>query len=249
MTVKMDEAFASSLRAALVEQVGSTVARRRRKRWHVTLGAGLGALLVGGGVAVAASVLPLPGTDVVTPLASSVTHTGTGIGTVESSNPPAGATVIDLKLTCLTAGTFITADGASMVCTTADAGHGTMGWQLPVHVGQHATVIRAGDGETWRVVATYSDVTTTAWGTNPEGLTYGVENDTGTPDLLAVIATNGKTGYVYSRDRLVPEPTRLPPGVSTSKPILLPVYTSDGHTVIGQFITNEAPGLVGTKRR
>ena len=246
MTVSMDEAFASSLRAALVEHVGSASARRRRTRWQVTLGAGLGVLLVGGGVAVAAGVRPLPGADVVTPVAASVTHDGTGPGTVELGIPPAGAKVIDIKLTCLTAGTFFTADGASLVCGRQDAGHGTMGWQLPVQAGQHATDIRAGEGERWRIVATYSDVTTTAWGTNADGLTYGIANDQGTPDLLAVIATNGMTGYVYSRDLQGPEPTGLQTGASTSKPIQLPVYTSDGHTIVGQFISNEAPGSAPT---
>lgn len=247
MTVKMDEAFASSLRAALVEHVETSPAVRRRTRWHVIIGAGIGALLVGGGVAVATGVLPLPGADMVTPLASSVTQTGSGTGTIELGNPPAGATVIDIKLTCLTAGTFVTDDGASMVCTGADSGSGTMGWQVPVQGGQHTTAIHAGAGERWRVVATYSAVTTTSWGTNADGLTYGVANDRGTPDLLAVIATNGKTGYVYSRDLQVPEPTGLQTGASTSKPIQLPVYTSDGHTVIGEFITNEAPGSSSAK--
>jgi hypothetical protein len=122
-----------------------------------------------------------------------------------------------------------------------------MGWQIPVQSGQHTTVIHAGTGERWRVVATYSARTTTAWGTNDDGLTYGVANDRGTPDLLAVIATNGETGYVYSRDLQVPEPTGLQTGASTSKPIHLPVYTSDGHTVIGQFIANEAPGSASAK--
>ena len=242
MSVKMDERFASSLRAALVEHVGTSSARRRWTRRHVTLGAGLGVLLVGGGVAVAAGVVLLPGADFVTPLASSVTVTGTGTETVDLGTPPTGTTVIDIKLSCLTAGTFFTSDGANLVCTASDAGNGAMGWQLPVRAGQHTTVIRAGTGEQWRLVATFAHVTTSAWGVNADGLTYGVANDSGTPDLLAVIATNGKTGYVYSRDLGVPAPTSLQLGASSSKPIVLPVYTSDGHSVIGQFITNESPG-------
>ncbi len=242
MNVKMDERFATSLRAALVEHVETSSARRRWARRRVTLGAGLGVLLVGGGVAVAAGVVPLPGADFVTPLASSVTVTGIGTETVDLGTPPAGATVIDIKLSCLTAGTFFTSDGANLVCTESDAGNGAMGWQLPVQAGQHTTVIRAGTGEKWRLVATYAHVTTSAWGVNADGLTYGVAKDGGTPDLLAVIATNGKTGYVYSRDLEVPAPTSLQVGASTSKPTVLPVYASDGHDVIGQFITNESTG-------
>lgn len=242
MTVKMDEAFASNLRAALVEHVEATPARRRRARRNVTVGAVLGVLLIGGGgVAVATGVLLLPGADLVTPVASSVTQSGTGTGTVELGSPPAGATVIDIKLTCLTPGTFQTEDGATLVCEDADTSNGTMMWQVPVVPGQHSTAIRAGAGQRWRLVATYSDVRTTPWGKNADGLTYGVANDNGTPDLLAVIATNGKTGYVYSRDLQVPEPTSLQTGASTSQPIRLPVYTSDGQTVIGEFITNGVP--------
>ena len=243
MTVRMDEAFAAGLRSALVDHVETTSARRRRRtRWHVTFGVGLGVLLVGGGVAVAAGVLPLPGADVVTPLGPSVTGIGTGTGTVELGTPPADATSIDIKLTCLTAGRFFTADGASLECSATDAGHGSMDWQVPLLVGQHTTVIRAGSGERWRAVVTYSDVTTTEWGTNADGLTYGVMNDKGTPDLLAVIATTDRAGYVYRRDLQGPEPTGLQTGASTSKPIKLPVYTSDGHTVIGEFIINDSGG-------
>ena len=238
MTVMMDEGFAANLRTALVEHVEETRTRRRRTRWHVTVGAGVGVLIVGGGIAVAAGVLALPGADVVKPLAASVTGTGTGTATVELGTPPTGATAIDIKLTCLTAGTFFTADGASLVCTADDAVVGTMGWRLPLQAGQHTTTIRAGAGQRWSLLATYSHVTTTAWGINGDGLTYGVMNDNGTPDLLAVIASNGKTGYAYSRDLHAPEPTGLQTGPNTSRPIVVPVYTSDGHSVIGQFTTN-----------
>jgi hypothetical protein len=169
-----------------------------------------------------------------------VTGDGTGSGTVELGDAPTGAKVIDIKLTCLTAGSFFTADGASMMCTTEDAGRQTMGWQLPVQAGQHATTIRAGLGERWQLSATYSDVTTTGWGTNADGLTYGVQNDKGTPDLVAVIATNGKLGYAYNRDLQMPEPTTLQTAPTTSQPKVLQVYTSDGHTVVGQFIIGAA---------
>jgi hypothetical protein len=63
-----------------------------------------------------------------------------------------------------------------------------MGWQLPVQVGQHATVIRAVDGERWRLTAAYAQVHTSPWAVNANGQTYGVANDNGTPDLPAVAA-------------------------------------------------------------
>ena len=122
MTVKMDDRFAAGLRAALVEHVQASPTRRRR-RWRVTLTAGVVVLVTGGGVAAAAAtgVLPLPGSDVSHPLAAPVTATGTGTQTVHLGAPSAGAASIDIKLTCLTAGTFRTADGASMRCDAADA--------------------------------------------------------------------------------------------------------------------------------
>jgi hypothetical protein len=110
-----------------------------------------------------------------------------------------------------------------------------MGWHLAVVAGQHSTVITAGAGERWRLVATYTRVTDTEWGVNADGLTYGVTNDRGTPDLVAAIASNGKVGYIYSRDLVEPAPTSLQTGAPTGQMRTIPVYTSDGHTVIGQL--------------
>ena len=61
-------------------------------------------------------------------------------------------------------------------------------------------------------------------------------NDNGTPDLIAAIATNGKTGYVYARDLEQPAPTTLQLGTPPGETRTIPVYTSDGHTEIGQFL-------------
>lgn len=41
----------------------------------------------------------------------------------------------------------------------------------------------------------------TPLGVNAKGETYGVESpENGTPDLIAVVATNGQSGYAYARD-------------------------------------------------
>ncbi len=233
MTVTMDDRFAAALRAELVELVESAPRRERRGRRRLALGAGAGVLLLGGGVAYATGVLDLPGADVATPLAESVTVTGDGTQTVELGSAPAGTTAIDLTLTCLTAGTFFTADGASLTCDD-DAGQ-AMGWQLPVQPDQHSTVIRARDGQRWRLTATYAQVRASAWGVNADGLTYGVANASGTPDLVAAIATNGRTGYVYARELEPPQPTTLQHGTPPGQYREIPVFTSDGHTEIGRF--------------
>ena len=148
---------------------------------------------------------------------------------------------LEIRLACLTAGTFLTADGASLVCDASSAGTGEMGWHLAVVAGQHSPAITAGAGERWRLVAAYSRVTDTEWGVNADGLTYGVANDRGTPDLVAAIASNGKVGYVYSRDLIEPAPTSLQIGAPTGQMRSIPVYTSDGHTVVGQLSTGGRP--------
>lgn len=70
----------------------------------------------------------------------------------------------------------------------------------------------------------------------PQRQRAGVANDNGTPDLIAAIATNGKTGYVYARDLVQPAPTTLQLGTPPGETRTIPVYTSDGHTEIGQFL-------------
>jgi hypothetical protein len=238
MTVRMDDRFAESLRSALVGYAESAPSRRRRARRRLVFGTLAGAALVvaAAAAAVAAGVLRLPGEPDVVPLAGSTTFTGAGTQNVELGPTPAGATQIEVRLACLTAGSFLTADGAELRCDASDAGTAVMGWHLPLAPGQHSTTITAGEGERWRLVATYSLVRDTAWGVNADGLTYGVEHERGTPDLIAAVASNGRLGYVYSRDLVLPVPTNLQTGGPTGPGRVIPVYTSDGHTVVGQMV-------------
>jgi hypothetical protein len=205
--------------------------------------AGAGDLVLGGGVAAAAAAgwLSLPGGDVVTTEAPTVTVTRTGTATVELGAVPNGATDVMLKLTCLTAGTFTFQDGASLICSPTDAGtrFGVATYKLALAPGQHSTSITTTDDARWTLSATYVHVAVTEWGKNAEGLTYGVANARGTPDLVAVIATNGRSGYAYNRDLSPPGPTGLQTGSEPSRTI--PVYTSDGHTRIGEFVIGDPP--------
>jgi hypothetical protein len=239
MTVQMDDRYASALREALIFHVQTAPERRLRAGRRLALGVAAGLVLAA--AATAAGILRLPGSPDVVPLAQSITVTGEGTQTVEIGAPPASTTELEIRLACLTAGTFLTADGASLVCDGSDAGTSAMGWHLAVVAGQHSTVITAGSGERWRLVATYANVSVTEWGVNADGLTYGVANDRGTPDLVAAVASNGKVGYVYSRDLIEPAPTSLQIGAPTGQMRSLPVYTSDGHTVIGQLSTGVRP--------
>ncbi|WP_432981946.1 hypothetical protein [Dactylosporangium sp. CA-233914] len=237
MTVQMNDSYASALRAALIEHVEATSARRRRTGLRVVAGAGAGVLVLGGGVAVAADAgwLSLPGGDVVTTEAPTVTATHTGSATVELGAAPKGTTDVMLKLTCLTAGTFTFEDGASLVCSAADATAGNVTtYKLALAPGQHSTSITTASGARWTLSATYAHVAVSEWGKNADGLTYGVVNERGTPDLIAVTATNGRSGYAYNRDLNPTGPTTLQTGTEPSRTV--PVYTSDGHTRIGVFV-------------
>ena len=238
----MDETYAASLRSALVERVQTgarATSRRRRRRIIATAIIGLG--IVGGGVAAAAGYVTAPGDDDVQRLATAVTGEHTGPAVVELGVAPAGADHIELQLTCLTAGTFTFADGAALTCSSSDAATGlaTGTYRLPLRPGQHTTAIETSGKARWRLSVTYSSVRTTAWGVNESGQTYGVANANGTPDLVSVAAPNGKVGYVDRRELEGPTPTSPTEALAwqngPQEDVQLPVYESDGKTVIGLF--------------
>jgi hypothetical protein len=82
------------------------------------------------------------------------------------------------------------------------------------------------------------------WPRNATGQTYGVQgNSSVAPDLIKVLATNGKTGYVYSKQLAAldgPAPTSPKEALDWQKAhegetVSIPVYLSDGKTVVGEF--------------
>ena len=88
----------------------------------------------------------------------------------------------------------------------------------------------------------------TDFGVNEHGQTFGVTGSSrGEPDLIAVVATNGAPGYVLRRDLEDADGTAAAEGFTSpgdaaewqeSQPdgvILLPVYESNGTTVVGEF--------------
>lgn len=181
---------------------------------------------------------PLPGGDIVTPLADPVTMTGSGTQTVHLGTPPSGTDAVTLQLTCLTAGYFEFPDGAAVSCDAADVGtrSAAAGYRMAIAADTRGLTITASTGERWRVTATYVTVTTTPWGVNERGQTYGVQNDSGTPDLVAAMATDGEQGYVLATDLNGPQPAD-PSEAATFRPAprTIPVYKSDGVTQIGVF--------------
>lgn len=239
--VKMDETFAVALRDLLVDQVqreaGPNARSARFRRWIASAVIALAA--GGGGIAYATGALTSPpGEDISTAVGSPATVSGTGTQTVELGAPPAGADAIAISFTCLGAGTFTFADGAAVQCdsgSVAGMEAHPVTYILSLNPGQDSTTLTAAPGARWRLTVTYVGVTHTAWGVNADGQTYGTINRRGTPDLLAAIATNGRSGYVYA--------SQLMRGASG---VNLTVYESDGKTPIGKFVLGGTSARTGS---
>jgi hypothetical protein len=242
----MDDPFAAELRDVLVEQVRSagdpSRGPSRARRWLIRAGVVLVLAAGGGGIAYATGVWTTPpGGNRITDLSSPVTAIGTGTQTVDLGPPPRSATAINISFTCLTAGTFTFADGAGVQCDNADLRRRSppvATYTMPIARRRNSTTITATPHARWLLVATYASVTTTAWGVNASGQTYGVQNQHGIPDLIAVIATNHRSGYVYA-NQLDPPPPKTPSQAiaqNTAPPRTVTVYESDGKTAIGKFV-------------
>ena len=236
----MDDTFAAGLRTALLSEVANQSRASRRRRSRTITASVVTVVAVGVGAAVAATVVTNPpgGVDVA-PLAPVVTVDGSGTQRVHLGAPPASANRIELQLTCLTVGTFTFADGASVQCERHDVDRSVTTYSLPISPGRPWTTITAGRGERWHLIAQYANASTTPWGVNAHGHTYGVINSNGIPDLVAVMATNGKQGYVYADQLQATTPDGTSPSqASKDAPSskTLPVYASDGTTVIGAFV-------------
>lgn len=199
---------------------------------------------------------PLPGSTTTIELAAPVTYTGSGTDTVDLGERPAEATAANVSVVCLTAGTIEYPDGASTSCEApasagdiADPRSANYGL-VTLKPGQTSLEFRAKPGVSWKVVASYVRTETSEWGVNANGETYGVERDGKTPDLVGVYATNGKYGYCYSTALDGPMPTSPADALQQQKANegtvrSIPVYESDGRTVIGEFTFSPAVGKTG----
>lgn len=180
---------------------------------------------------------PQPGSDLIIPLADSVTVTATGTQTIDLGPRPEGANGIDLRFTCLTTGSFRYSDGAGPDCAPHDVGKVSQyTHRIPDVPRVYRTTITTSPEAEWRLIATYVSIETTPWAVNERGQTYGVENDNGSPDLISAYATNGLVGYVLAAELDGPQPANPSEALTfTSPPMTIPVYESDGITVIGSF--------------
>jgi hypothetical protein len=251
---RLDPTFRDALRAELVARVASAPsrrrsgregARRRSRRWLLRGGAAA-VLVAAAGTAYALSSTSPGGTEITGQgPARTSEHTGTAI--LELGPRPAAATGVQIGFTCLSAGTVSFPNGSWAECDGADReradGLPPMTDRYDLAPGQHTITVTADPDASWRITTRYISTRGTAWGVNAKGETYGVMNDQGEPDLQLVVATNGRTGYAYTRDLNNaggPPPTdpaeaaQRNGAVAVGVPI--PVYQSDGDTVVGQFI-------------
>lgn len=228
-----------ALREALVATVSSAP---RRRRWRIVVAAGAGGLLALGGAAAAADAWLLPGADEVVAMGDLVTVTEAGNAQVGLGSAPAGATHVDITLTCLDAGTFHFPDGASVVCSGSGIGSPS-GYSIPLDRAQNpfAFTVYPADAR-WTATLQYVSREPTEFGVNANGDTYGVTgSDNSTPDLVAAIATNDLQGYVYAKDLEQPMPSSPAEALRwqeehKGEAVRIPVYLSDGETVIGEFV-------------
>ncbi|GAA2174904.1 hypothetical protein GCM10009784_15150 [Arthrobacter parietis] len=129
----------------------------------------------------------------------------------------------------LLAGTIMT--GSLAVGGGALAISGTGWFDIPCE--------EAVDGQCYPVLPQTPD-----WPENEFGQTYGMQVGEEYPDLVRVIATNGKMGYIYAEE-LQPVELSSPEDVAAWKESVAgtvevaTVYQNDGKTVIGEFITGD----------
>jgi len=252
-TTELDPVFAVALREMLVATVEDTPRVRRRWRWRLGPGIFAGLTLVAGGVALAAGVFSPPGAPTDTSLGAAVTATRSGSATIDLGPRPAGATDVSLTLTCLTPGTFDFPNGSSVSCSAADLSNPTVAPQasevVPLSPGMDTVTIDTSANASWTLRALYVNRATTPWGINASGQTYGVANQNGTPDLIAVVIDQGKTqGYVEASELNcasggdVQSIAQALAWDKQNRNISIPVYESDGTTIIGTFIIGGATG-------
>jgi hypothetical protein len=240
--LKVRSAYADALRPVLLENVAAKKPARKRRWWIAGTAAALLAISGTAGVAVAQLAFP-PGTPIVTEFSEQVTGTFTGTGTLDLGEVPPGANGIKVTVTCLTPGLFTLGEFGSMVCSPGDAG--TVSWGVvPLTLEQQSTVTLETTPEAqWSIVAQFTKTIDTEWGVNEAGQTFGAPKGPDNPDLVPVSATNCLRGYAYAADMEAPGPDGMTweeaqeyINGANRFDRSVPVYTSDGKTVIGEFI-------------
>ena len=248
MSVGFDPAY----REALLAQLRRQVRREKRPIWRrpgtlTTAGLIAGVAIAGTATAAAAGVIGLPGARATTPLGQAIVQQHQGSATIDLGAVPKGATNIAVEFWCLSPGTFMLNDGSKVTCKASDVGSQSSA-TLPLGSNPSTTAVSTAPDASWRISVAYVNQTTTPWAVNAHGQSYGVENEHGTPDLVAVQSTSGKDGYVLSKALRDADGTTAAQQFTSpqdalrwqeemaGKTVTLPVYLSDGTTQVGEFV-------------
>jgi hypothetical protein len=244
--VDLDPTFSAGFRAALVDEV----ARSKKPRRRIWFGAAFVGILLAtgaGGVATATLNTP-PGAPVYEQVGETATRTLTESGDLDLGVPPAGANSISFDVVCRSAGSWSLEVYGGAACEPDELGQ-TRSGAVPLTLSQQSRLhVDLEPGTEIDVTAAYSTKIMTDLGVNASGQTYGAsgwsESPEDEPDLIAARATNGRTGYILNTDQSIIDMT----GGVTQAEIddyiantgradrLIPVYESDGRTVIGEFL-------------
>lgn len=236
----LNPGFAAAVRAELVA-IGTKKSRLQRHQHHARL-AVAGIIAIAAATTGAAIVVnSFPGVTTVAPLGKTITVTRTGTATIDLGPVVNGANTVIIDITCLSDTGNISVPSTSGFSQDARGKTtplvGWTGWDCAkrsttVHIrdgylasGSTSITVTADPGTTWKAVAQYGGSTTSAWGVNAHGQTYGAPNaKNGFPDLQGALATNGKLGFIYVKELDAFKGSGC-----------INVYNSDGTTVIGKF--------------
>lgn len=238
---ELDTGFAAAVRAELVA-VGTKASRLQRHQRRIRLSV-TGIIAIGALATTGAAILinGFPGTTTVTPIGVAVAVTRTGTATINLGPATNGANAVIIDVTCISDTGSISVPATNGVSQDASGKVtpmvGMAGWDCAkrpttVHIkdgflapGSTSITVTADPGTTWKAIAQYGGATTSAWGVNAHGQTYGAPNaKNGFPDLRGAQATNGKLGFIYVKEFGAFKGTGC-----------INVYKSDGATVIGKF--------------
>ncbi|WNM27265.1 hypothetical protein RN607_13830 [Demequina capsici] len=248
MVDTLDPVFAAALRKTLVETADASTRPRPawwRRGWIV---GGVSLALLAGAGAATAGLVGTPGGEVSTDLGEAVTQTGVGDGSLYLGEAPQGADAVEYTFEALTGGSFALGPGGThFVYSDAEAASvsTTGGGQLELSdvVDGYLTITTTTPDAAWSITAAYVSNEPVPLATNARGETYGTNAYDADPDLISAYATNGKLGYIRREDLQAlqgPLPTS-PTGAAAQMEDPnygtgdIPVYESDGITIIGQF--------------
>jgi hypothetical protein len=233
----MNTTTAEAVRDELVA-IGTPGSRLQRHQRRVRLaGLAVGVVVLGAATTGAAIVVNgFPGETTVSPLGTVITASGTGTTIVDLGAAPSDAGAVVVDITCTAAQGTISlstipqagsggSSSAQMDCALGNGSMHVTDGLLPADGSTSFTII-ADPGTTWDATLQYASSSSTPWGVNANGQTYGVPNANGVPDLSPALATNGKVGYILNSDLFT---------IEYPDHGFINVYESDGTTVIGQF--------------